>query len=137
MTRVNVVPVEALCNKHLLAEFREITRIPNAVAKGKFCMTNQPADYKLGEGHVKFFYNKLDFLHKRYIQLLIECEHRGFSVNYVWPVKLDSGYEALWLDYKPSARALASNKKRIIERLPAKAVWTNRKKPKWAFNQFN
>ena len=36
MTRINLVPPEELCDQHLLAEHRELTRIPNAVAKGKY-----------------------------------------------------------------------------------------------------
>lgn len=30
MTRINLVPPEELCDQHLLAEHRELTRIPNA-----------------------------------------------------------------------------------------------------------
>ena len=65
MTRINLVPPEELCDQHLLAEHRELTRIPNAVAKGKYHLKGQPAEYKLGEGHVRFFFNKLAFLKKR------------------------------------------------------------------------
>lgn len=54
MTRINLVPPEELCDQHLLAEHRELTRIPNAVAKGKYHLKGQPAEYKLGEGHVRF-----------------------------------------------------------------------------------
>ena len=64
MTRINLVPPAELCDQHLLAEHRELTRIPNAVAKGKFSLKGQPSDYKLGEGHVRFFFNKLMFLKK-------------------------------------------------------------------------
>ena len=32
MTRINLIPPKELCDQHLLAEFRELTRIPNAVA---------------------------------------------------------------------------------------------------------
>ncbi len=47
MTRINLVPPSELCDQHLLAEYRELTRIPNLVAKGKFSLENQPSDYKL------------------------------------------------------------------------------------------
>lgn len=33
MTRVNVIPVEELHDKHLIAEYREIPRIVNLVRK--------------------------------------------------------------------------------------------------------
>ena len=59
MTRINLVDPSELCDQHLLAEHRELTRIPNAVARGRFSLVGQPADYKLGEGHVRFFFDKL------------------------------------------------------------------------------
>ena len=55
MTRINIIPPAELCDQHLLAEHRELTRIPNLVVKGKFSLEGQPSDYKLGTGHVKFF----------------------------------------------------------------------------------
>jgi len=38
MTRINLVPPEELCDQHLLAELRELPRIPNAVLKGRYPM---------------------------------------------------------------------------------------------------
>lgn len=123
MTRINVVPVSELCDQHLLAEHRELTRIPNAVAKGKFHLRGQPTEYKLGEGHVRFFFNKLAFLKKRYDALHAECKRRGFNVQYFWAENLPND-PSLWLDYKPTAAALAINRERIAERMPAKARFT-------------
>ena len=40
-----------------------------------------PEQFTLGPGHVKFFYNKLKYLHKRYKMLLKECRRRGFNVT--------------------------------------------------------
>ena len=60
MTRINAgIPPAELTNKHLIAEHREIKRIPNCIAKGKYKMEGIPDKFKLGTGHVKFFYNKL------------------------------------------------------------------------------
>ena len=83
MTRINVGirPVE-LSNKHLLAEHREIKRIPNVISKGKFNMENIPDKFKLGSGHVKFFYNKMKYLKNRYEMLYTECLRRNFNVTY-------------------------------------------------------
>ena len=70
MTRINVgIPPAELVNQHLLAEHREIKRIPNCIAKGKYNMEDIPDKFKLGKGHVKFFYNKLLHLKKRYMRL--------------------------------------------------------------------
>ena len=46
MTRVNVgIPPVELVDQHLLAEHREIKRIPNCVAKGKNTMINSSLVY--------------------------------------------------------------------------------------------
>ena len=37
--------------------------------------------FKLGIGHVKFFYNKLLYLKNRYISLYNECIKRGFNAK--------------------------------------------------------
>lgn len=123
MTRINLVPPQELCDQHLLAEHRELTRIPNAVAKGKFSLKGQPIDYKLGEGHVRFFFNKLGFLKKRYDLLHTECKARGFNVQYFWQNELPTDPN-LWLDYEPTEQALKANRERIAERMPAKARFT-------------
>ena len=126
MTRINLVPPSELCDQHLLAEHRELTRIPNAVAKGKFNLQGQPADYKLGEGHVRFFFNKLAFLKRRYDELHQESKSRGFNVQYIWPENLPQNAE-LWADYQATSEALALNRERIALRLPIKARFTPHK----------
>ncbi|CRZ19241.1 pyrimidine dimer DNA glycosylase/endonuclease V [Kingella kingae] len=128
MTRINLVPPTELCDQHLLAEHRELTRIPNAVAKGKFSLVGQPTDYKLGEGHVRFFFNKLRFLQKRYALLHEECLARGFNVQNRWTEQLPSNPE-LWQDYTPTEIALAINRERIAERMPQKARFTPHQTP--------
>lgn len=124
MTRINLVPPSELCDQHLLAEHRELTRIPNAVAKGKFNLQGQPNDYKLGEGHVRFFFNKMTFLQKRYDALHQECLARGFNVQYIFPQNLPQDPN-LWLDYEPTETALALNRERIMLRMPVKARFTS------------
>ncbi len=106
MTRINLVPPAELCDQHLLAEHRELTRIPNAVAKGKFSLKGQPEDYKLGEGHVRFFFNKLAFLKQRYNLLHEECLARGFNVQYFWTEELPDDPN-LWQNYLPTANCIA------------------------------
>lgn len=120
MTRINLVPPSELCDQHLLAEHRELTRIPNAVARGKYSLIGQPLDYKLGEGHVKFFYDKLFFLFCRYNKLHEECHKRNFYPAYRWFFyRLDEqGTNSLWKDYIPTEQALAANRARIAERMP-------------------
>ena len=107
MTRINVgIQPEELTDKHLLAEHREIKRIPNCIAKGKYNMDGIPKRFKLGKGHVKFFYNKLQYLLIRYLTLYRECKKRGFNVqNYAsaWeglPSELMNNYQVRCIDRK-------------------------------------
>ena len=117
MTRINVgILPEDLTSKHLIAEHREIKRIPNCVGKGKYNMDNIPDKFKLGTGHVKFFYNKLLYLKNRYRSLYEECIRRGFSVqNYInaW----DNVPEDLMNDYVPTNRDRKIIKERIKHKL--------------------
>ena len=120
MTRINVgIPPAELVNQHLIAEHREIKRIPNCIAKGKYNMEGIPERFKLGTGHVKFFYNKLLYLKNRYTSLYNECIKRGFNVqNYIgaW----DNVPQELMNDYKVEPNDIIIIKKRIDERRPNK-----------------
>ena len=116
MTRINVgISPAELNDKHLIAEHREIKRIPNCVAKGKYNMEGIPDKFKLGTGHVKFFYNKLLYLKNRYISLYNECIKRGFNVqNYIdaW----DNIPQELMNDYKVTYKDRLIIQERIYER---------------------
>lgn len=116
MTRINagVHPTE-LSNKHLLAEHREIKRIPNMVKSGKAKLDNIPDKFTLGKGHVKFFYNKLQFLLNRYHLIYHECIFRGFSVTAYHDAWQDIPKE-LFGDYKPSKQDRQIILERIKER---------------------
>lgn len=83
MTRINIgIPVKRLADRHLLSEHREIKRIPNSISSGRAIVKNIPEKFTLGTGHVKFFYDKLQYLHERYNQIYKECLERGFKVTY-------------------------------------------------------
>ncbi len=117
MTRINCgIPVEELTDKHLLAETREIKRIPNNVSKGKFNIKNQPIKFTLGTGHIKFFYSRLLFLQKRYEKLYIECKNRGFNVQYYGSAWNNVPHE-LMNDYEPTEEDVYIVRERIRERL--------------------
>ena len=83
MTRINVgVDPAELSTRHLIAELREIKRIPNLVKCQKISLASQPKQFKLGTGHVKFFYDKLKYLKIRYDKLYLEACRRKFNVTY-------------------------------------------------------
>lgn len=117
MTRINIgVPVKELTNKHLIAEHRELKRIPNVVRKGRCRLDKIPGEFSLGTGHVSFFYNKLGYLLNRYKQLYNECLARGYNVQ---------NYEASWEgipdnlmnDYTPTERDVQIVRERIADRI--------------------
>jgi deoxyribonuclease (pyrimidine dimer) len=81
MTRINVgiFPGE-LSRQHLIAEHREIKRIPNSIHKAKLVFI--PKQFCLGPGHVRFFYDKGKYLLNRYLDIYNECIRRGYNVQY-------------------------------------------------------
>jgi deoxyribonuclease (pyrimidine dimer) len=84
MTRINcAIKPSELSNKHLIAELREIKRIPNHIFthKDNLNLKGIPAQFKLDTGHVKFFYNKISYLYKRYKSLYEEAKNRNFNVS--------------------------------------------------------
>ena len=105
MTRINVgIHPSELPSKLLLAEHREIKRIPNVIKSGKFNLAGIPEKFTLGTGHVKFFYNKLQYLLERYNAIYNECVARNFNVTYYqncWddvPVQLCGEYTPTYAD---------------------------------------
>jgi hypothetical protein len=87
MTRINVIEVSKLCNKHLFAEWREMPRLVKNLEKSlnrkskPFCSSEIPPQYTLGKGHVKFFYDKFQWLYNRHIQLTNELVKRGYNLS--------------------------------------------------------
>ena len=120
MTRINLVHPSKLADQHLLAEHRELTRIPNAVFLRKTdFMADLPTSYRMGAGHVRFFYNKLAFLQERYHQLTAECYARGFQVFPKFPYKEDfyhAAQELLWNNWKPTQGEIRISQNRLLEK---------------------
>jgi deoxyribonuclease (pyrimidine dimer) len=122
MTRINVVPVESLSRQHLVAEYREITRLPKNLKvslsrKSKpFSMSEIPDTYVLGNGHVKFFYDKMLFLENRFKQLVSEMLRRGYNPSYMDETIFRDCPTKYYNDYTPTECAIDLNKARIKER---------------------
>lgn len=130
MTRINVIPVQLLSDKHLGAEYRELPRIfgavrylhqhPHLQQKIKY-----PSQYVLGKGHVTFFYMKLGYLLDRYVQLCAECRQRGRVVNYGDAEALVQGiplsYRGQW---SPPLDAVLLNYQRIQDRGGLRPGWS-------------
>jgi deoxyribonuclease (pyrimidine dimer) len=118
MTRINVVPPSVLSNQHLMAEYRELPRIFTAVRKlqdqGKTPDDiDIPESYRLGSGHVKYFYDKLDWLIRRYFDIHQDLIRRKYNldrdlyssifkgtyeINKQWFGTFDPTYEDIYLN---------------------------------------
>jgi len=117
MTRINIgIPPKQLTNKHVMAEHRELKRIPNVVSRGRYNLKTAPPQFTLGKGHVSFFYDKLGYLKKRYIELYDECKARGFNVQ-CYVSSWDGVPIELMNDYTPTERDIQIVSERIAERL--------------------
>lgn len=131
MTRINVIDVNLLTDQHLFAEYREITRIFALVKQAceKYptadILKKIPPNYRMGTGHVLFFYDKLEFIEKRYFQLRDEVLKRGFKVR----LKDDIvAFRTLieprfYQDFYPNPTDKAVNIERLLEKIQAKPNW--------------
>ena len=125
MTRINLVTPAYLTDKHLLAEYRELPRIFTAVRK----LMNQgktpydvdiPAQYVLGNGHCKFFYNKIQWLYDRFCLLKKELDVRNFNIDenmYSSIIKDVDDISLSWKGrFKPSPEEIYLNMARLAKR---------------------
>lgn len=120
MTRVNVIPVQELVGKHLVAEYREIVRIFGVRREAQKARRRLvvPPEYVLGTGHVTFFTDKLQFVLERYQQLVDEMVRRGYNPNPIPEQELTNGIDKRWFgSYTPTIKAQSLNRQRIAERL--------------------
>ncbi len=103
MTRINVgVEPSELSKEHLLAEHREIKRIPNAIRTGRAKLDGSfPTTFRLGQGHVRFFYNKLGYLLKRYLRIYEVCRERQYNIT-DYSGAWDGIPQELMGDYEPT-----------------------------------
>jgi len=129
MTRINLVPVTELMDQHLIAEYREITMIPAALkktinSKQGLQRTNIPKAFTLNKGHITFFYNKGEYLFKRYSQLVKEMKTRVFQPNKerIFPKKIfiENG---LFHNWRPSQNDFKLIRKRIEEKIKQRPNW--------------
>ena len=129
MTRINsAIPVKNLTDEHLLAEHREIKRLPycliEAIKSGS--INHIPEKFTLGKGHVLFFLDKLYFCFDRYMDLYYECLARGFKVRCYFDNWLsDDNHEYFLGKYTPTEEEHKLLIERISDRImnSRKKVW--------------
>lgn len=121
MTRINLVPPSELHPKHLLAEYRELPRIFGAARKWHNRGGDPdklPPTYRMGTGHMMFFYDKLLFCYERQKELYNTCLLCGFNVTFKPnPQMMEWAPLRLRGNYSPTQAALNINRQRIADRL--------------------
>lgn len=125
MTRINLTLVSELADQHLMAEYRELPRIFGAVrkrvAEGKK-FNDIPSDFRLGAGHVKFFYDKCGFLFLRQQEIIEELLERGFAISNTHVDVADIPL-CLMNDFVPSAADIALSQARLDEKIAQRPTW--------------
>lgn len=132
MTRINLESPSLLCREHLTGEWYENPRIATNIIKayakyGRVDLKGMPSSFTVrtnanprgGEGHMKFFYNKLAWLRQRYLSLIEEMRRRGYNPSDNWkPEIFESQFHHLFNDWSPSESEISLSRTRIAEMMP-------------------
>ena len=129
MTRINIIPTEELADQHLVAEYREMFMVGSALQRSikspnwEKNKKTWPDTFTLNSGHVKFFYNKGEYLHKRYNELVSEMKRRGMKPDPTRVFKREQWPDELYLDWEPTETEQLIVRQRIQERIAVKPDW--------------
>ena len=127
MTRVNAgIPPRELHRAHLVAELREITKVCSSLVRSlgtkshKTILKEIPNTFTLNTGHVKFFYDKLTYLKKRFHLLADEMERSGSVPNRERDIYFDGYPKVFYNDWEPCETDNNVVRARIRERIAQK-----------------
>jgi len=128
MTRINsAIPPCELCDKHLVAEYRELPRVStlawNRFNKYSGLPPRGPSEFTLGTGHVLFFTYLGGFCSRRFASLVDEMKARGFSPAFTDYRPHPDGMN---LDHTPTAIEHQLLAARIALRMPKNARYTKK-----------
>ena len=125
MTRINsAIPVRCLTDEHLLAEHREIKRLPynlnQAIRKGS--IDRIPERFVLGKGHVLFFLDKMLFVYDRYCKIHDELIRRGYA-----PTSFHENWNTVPLEYYNKHMPTEEECRLLIDRIKERIVGSPKK----------
>lgn len=130
MTRINCIPVSLLTDQQLKGEYNEIPRMSSYLKKSY--ATGKPLAiplfYKMSTGHIKFFYDKGQFLKLRFAELKKEMRSRGYNADANWSLSIFE-YYGLMGDWEPDIDAITVNVERICERIDEIEIPTYYRQP--------
>ena len=121
MARVNtgVDPIY-LADQHLIAEQVELLMVTGMLKKNNFAhKTPIPPKFKLGTGHITFWYDKLLYLQRRMVEVKKEIARRNFKVM-EREILLDGFPQKYINDWSPSLDDSIIVRNRIVEKMRAK-----------------
>jgi deoxyribonuclease (pyrimidine dimer) len=131
MTRINAdLDPKRLTDQHLMAEYQELAMVHASLRRSlrskpaHEVLKKIPAQYMLGKGHVTFFYNKLTFLEKRYLQLIAELKARNYNLNpnrkFIHEGEFPVEFYNDWQANNNDRRIIAE---RLVSRIKEKPQW--------------
>jgi deoxyribonuclease (pyrimidine dimer) len=127
LTRINIIPVEELTDQHLMAEYREMFMVGSALQKSlkspNWDKNRIPKELTLGTGHVMFFYDKGQYLYKRYSQIQKELTKRNYKLDKTRLFKVTQFPTEYYNDWTPTDRDRTILRERIQERINEKPEW--------------
>jgi deoxyribonuclease (pyrimidine dimer) len=114
-----------LADQHLRAEWVEFLMLPafmkrSLKSKAGFSTTDS-IKYTLNTGHAKFFYNKLNYVLKRYKEIELEMLKRGYQANPTLDLSIFD--KNLFNDWTPNEQDMLVNIERIKLRISKKPDW--------------
>ena len=112
ISQINCIRVALIPTRFLVAEYQCILRMPNMTSK---CTSTSdiPANYTLGRGHLKFFYDKGEYLRRRLEEEIIpELRKRGVNVT---TTKYKDHPEGMNYDWEPSEEDKIACFTRLVE----------------------
>ena len=102
MTRINAdIDPSLLERRHLVAELREIAMVPASLKRSLRTLSPEsilpriPKEFTLNHGHVLFFYNKIEFLRRRFKRICEEMENRDYHPDWSREV-IFNGFDDCW-----------------------------------------
>ena len=144
MTRINLIPPRYLADQNLVAEHKEILQLCGSYRKSKHSKNGinfkkLPRRFTLNKGHVKFFYDKFAYLHKRFIYIQNEMRRRRIRTNISMDCNEFQG-DGVYKDWEPNENDIEIICGRIEDRIRENPDWYRYGQQKFIetpiFNQF-
>lgn len=125
--RINILNPKVLADQHLVAEYREMKMLPKCFirsleSKKGIDPKRISESYTLNTGHGYFFYDKFNFIEKRFESIIQEMHFRRFQTNFD-TLDLSSIPPHCFGDYFPTFEEKTINLERILLRISDKPDW--------------